>query len=53
MEEFKVEQPNLIATKKAEIEEALAAEASTHQTAEEQARPQDNVTEDATNNQAS
>ena len=43
VEEFKVEQPELIAVKKALIEETLTKEASASREAEEQARPQDNV----------
>ena len=53
VEEFKVEQPALIAAKKVLIEETLAKEASAHREAEEQARPQDNVTKDTVDNQAS
>ena len=52
VEEFKVEQPELIAAKKTLIEETLAKEASARREAEEQARPQDNVPKDVADNQA-
>nr|XP_017252682.1 PREDICTED: uncharacterized protein LOC108223109 [Daucus carota subsp. sativus] len=52
VEEFKVEQPELIAAKKTLIEETLAKEASASREMEEQARPQDNTSKDATDNQA-
>ena len=53
VEEFKAEQPELIATKKVEIEETLAKEASARQAADEQARPQDEVPKDASVDHAS
>ena len=52
VEEFKVEQPELIAAKKTLIEETLAKEASASREMEEQARPQDNTSKNATDNQA-
>ena len=53
VEEFKVEQPELIAAKRALLDETLAKEASARGTAEEQARPQDNTPKDTADNQAS
>nr|XP_017224627.1 PREDICTED: uncharacterized protein LOC108200871 isoform X2 [Daucus carota subsp. sativus] len=53
VEEFKVEQPELIAAKRALLDETLAKEASARGTAEEQARPQDNIPKDTADNQAS
>ncbi|KAL1831404.1 hypothetical protein ACET3Z_001055 [Daucus carota] len=52
VEEFKVEQPELITAKKTLIEETLAKDASSSREADEQARPQDNTSKDATDNQA-